>query len=107
MLIFIDQALVHQLMLNDQPQPSLFDYAITQNWLKHAHGGASDLRGPGGQTWLPAEYGGRPLPDLLAVAPRNGRQDKLSRLANRLLAKTIGILPSRMVKVSPQQQLRA
>lgn len=56
----LDQALIQQITLNQQPTPYSENLDLLRDWLKDQEGGKSELRGPGAMTWSEAPDGGRP-----------------------------------------------
>jgi hypothetical protein len=92
----IDQALVHQIMLNDQPSPTPRNFKDLQTWLEHPRGGNSDLRGPGSLTWQPQEDGGRPRSDQIALASESAQDSFLVLWIENWV---LPLLPQRLTKV--------
>jgi len=70
----LDQALIQQITLNQQPTPYSENLDLLRDWLKDQEGGKSELRGPGAMTWSEAPDGGRPLEDLLRLS--SGAQER-------------------------------
>lgn len=70
----LDQALIEQITLNRQPNPSSGNLDLLRDWLKDIEGGRSDLRGPGAMTWSEVPDGGRPIEDLVLLS--SGAQER-------------------------------
>jgi len=69
-------------VLNDQLDPTDLNFSQLQDWLKHPHGGNSELRGPGSLNWMPEPYG-KPSTDQVALAAKLSQENDLSlRMAN-------------------------
>ena len=100
MLVPSDQALAHQILLNNQAYPDPYDLSVLQKWLVDVRGGDCQLRGPGSLTWLPPELGGHPTSDHLTIAPTGVRADNFSIIGRRYFGKVIKWVPFLTVTVS-------
>ena len=105
-MVSSDQALAHQILLNNQARPHPYDMTLLQKWLVDVRGGDCQLRGPGSTTWFPPELGGRPKLDYLTIASTGIRADYFSILGRRYFGKVIKWVPFLRVTVSIQQMFK-
>ena len=99
-LVSLDQALAHQILLNNQACPRSYNMTLLQQWLVDVCGGGSQLSGPGSDTWLPPELGGRPISDHLTIAPARIRADKISISVRQYFDKVLMWIPFLTITVS-------
>ena len=88
-----DQALAHQILLNNQAHPHSYDISKLRQWLVDVRGGDCQLRGPGSLTWLPPELGGRPTLDHLTIASTRVQADHFGLFGRRYFGEVIKWLP--------------
>ncbi|KIX08944.1 uncharacterized protein Z518_00022 [Rhinocladiella mackenziei CBS 650.93] len=96
-----NQAVVNQIIINNQPNPGWDNLADLLKWLKHTRGGNSQLRGPGADVWYPPEIGGRPHNDHSALDARNSRKSILEKLVSRHGNRLLRRLPGSMISKRP------
>ena len=99
LVTLLDHAVLVQMAIDDQPNPTEYHYSQLQDWLKDTQGGASDLRGFGSDTWLPFEKGGRRLKDLVVLLSSSSRSDPTRRLGSWILGVIIRLFPFVKIKV--------
>jgi hypothetical protein len=93
-----DQALAHQIVLNDQLEPTDLNLTQLQYWYQHPNGGDSELRGPGSLNWMPEPFG-KPSSDQLALASKLSDEKTLSLRLADLIFPAVKKLPPRWTKV--------
>ncbi|KAI0551698.1 hypothetical protein F4679DRAFT_537667 [Xylaria curta] len=93
-------ALVHQITLGNQQNPSPRDVRQLCQWIENPYGLASDLRGPGSRLWFSRQNGEYQVTDKLVLWQKSEGRDGFTQLLLRGLAKITCVLPYFHVQTS-------
>ncbi|KAI1120216.1 hypothetical protein F5Y10DRAFT_137095 [Nemania abortiva] len=85
-------ALMHQISLSNQPNPTSRDVHQLCEWIESPYGLASDLRGPGSRLWF-LKNGEYQIADRLVLWQGSEGRDGFTRLLVRTLSKISCVLP--------------